>query len=252
MLTRVLSIGTFCLVLTCTSQAGTLVLGQPATPATGNCDPFGCPAFFGLGTFQEVYSSTAFSSAITIDGLAFVQAQIVHNGGVPAGGTYTLAFSYTQDAPGNLDLTDPNKNISSGSETFFSGTLPALTPANGQNLLAFTGTPFAYDPSSGNLLLTVTIAGASNAQPPLYLDQAQCGPKTFCPPGSSVVTSDAYFGGGTNGGNNSGGLVTAFDYTVPTGLAAPEPGSLLLALAGIGVIGYTSWRRNVRARSGNA
>jgi len=217
-------------------QAGTLVLGQPG--ATGNCDPFGCPAFFGLGTYQQVYASTAFPGAIDIDDLTFYQALVLDNGGKPGGGTYTLSLSYTSDAPGDLDLTGgPNANIEAGTEeAFFTGTLPALTADGTTNLLTFAGTPFAYDPADGNLLLTVTLSGATNSTPYLYLDQS----------GSTLVTSDAYFGV-ANGGNEPG-LVTGFDYTTTTGIVTPEPGSLLLVLAGIGLIAYQG-RRVISKRS---
>ena len=228
-------------------QADTLVLGDPPVPGTGNCDPAGCPVFFGLGTYQQVYSDIAFPSTITIDSLAFFQGQVEGNGGVPAGGTYTLSFSYTSEALGGLDLTNPSNNITSGSATFFTGTLPALTPDGALNMMLFTGTPFAYNPADGNLLLTVTVSSPTNSTPFLYLDEAQCGPTTVCPAGSTVQTSNAYFGayGGKpiSGGNDVGGLVSAFTYTTPTGLATPEPGSLLLVLAGVGFIGYRSRRR---------
>jgi len=229
-------------------QAGNLVLGNPPAPGTGDCDPFGCPGFFGLGTYQQVYSSTAFPGTITIDSLAFFQGQVVNNGGEPAGGTYTLSFAYTSAAPGELSLTGPGQNIGSGSEDFFTGTLPALTADGADNLLGFTGTPFTYNPADGNLLLTVAVTGATNTQPYLYLDTAQCGPQTVCEMGSTPVSSDAYFGH-VNGGNDDGGLVTGFDYTSPTNsLPTPEPGSLLLVLAGIGLIGYQGRRRSATSR----
>lgn len=249
MIMRAVYCGALCLALNGASLAGTLVLGDPPMQGTGNCDPFGCPAFFGLGTYQQVYLNNAFPGAMTIDGLWFFQGQVLGNGGAPAGGTYTLTFSYTSDLPGNLLLTSPNNNISSGSEGFFIGTLPALTPngAGPGNLLAFTGTPFAYNPADGNLLLTVAVTGAVDPAHFLYLDEAQCGPKTVCPSGSTVVSSNAYFGT-INGGNNIGGLVTGFNYTVSSS-ATPEPGSVLLVLAGIGLIGCQGRRRMLsRAR----
>jgi hypothetical protein len=247
---KVVCVGALCLAFAGASlQAGTLILGNPPMQRTGNCDPFGCPGFFGLGSYQQVFLNSAFPGAITIDGLDFFQGQVAGNGGVPAGGTYALTFSYTAAAPGALDLTNANNNVGSGSAAFFTGTLPALTP-NGAagNLLVFTGTPFAYNPADGNLLLTVAVTGATNSQPYLSLDEAQCGPKTFCPTGSSVVSSNAYFGAykgaPVSGGNDIGGLVTLFDYTIPTGVPTPEPGSLLLVLAGIGLIGYQGRRRS--------
>jgi hypothetical protein len=211
-------------------QAGTIILGIPAV--SSNCDPFGCPAFFGLGTYQQVYSNSAFPGAMTIDDLGFYQSQVLHNGGVLAGGTYTLDLSYTSAAPGGLDfMNGPSANIELGSEEqFFTGTLPPLTPFATENILTFSGTPFAYNPADGNLLLTLTVTGGSGSPPYLFLDES----------GSTPVTSSAYFG--TVNGANTTGLVTGFNYT-PAGSSTPEPASLLLVLAGIGLIGYRVRRR---------
>jgi hypothetical protein len=222
----------------CSLQAGSLVLGNPPKTGTGNCDPFGCPAFFGLGTYQQVYLGSAFPSEISIAGLTFFEGQ-VQNGGQLGGGTYSLSFSYTPFDPGGLNLSDPNNNIGSGSQGFFTGTLPPLTPEGTGSFLVITGTPFDYNPADGNLLLTVTVTGATTSSPILFLNQSQCGPKTFCPAGASVVSSDAYFGV-LNGGNDAGGLVTGFDYSNPT---TPEPASLLLVLSGVGFIGYRRGKR---------
>jgi len=239
MIKRAVCLGSVCLSLLCGSlHAGTLVLGNPPMLGTGNCDPFGCPGFFGLSTYQQVYLRSAFPTAIQIDGLTFYDGQ-VFNSGQPAGGTYTLGFSYTSFAPGDLSLANPANNMTSASQTFFSGTLPALTPEGSGAFLVVQGTPFSYNPADGNLLLTVTVSGATNTGPVLFLNQAQCGPKTPCPAGTSVVSSNAYFGT-VNGGNDSGGLVTGFDYSSAT---IPEPGSLLLVMAGVGLIGYQMRRR---------
>jgi hypothetical protein len=215
-------------------QADSLILGDPPMLGTGNCDPFGCPGFIGLATYQQVYLSTAFPGGISIAGLTFFEGQVLANGGVPAGGTYTLTFSYTSADPGGLNLTNPNLNVGSGSAGFFTGSLPGLTqePDGGKELV-ITGTPFVYNPADGNLLLTVTVTGATSPGPFLYLNEAACGPQTACPPGSSVVSSNAYFGT-VDGGNILGGLVTGFDFTSVTSI--PEPGSLALVLAGIAAI----------------
>jgi hypothetical protein len=105
-------------------QPGNLVLGDPPMQGTGNCDPFGCPNFLGLGTYQQVYSSAAFPGEISIAGLTFYDSQAQQNGGLPAGGTYTFEFSYTSLEPGDLNLTNPALNTGSGSEGFFTGALP--------------------------------------------------------------------------------------------------------------------------------
>lgn len=236
-----------CLAIASASlEAGILVVGDPPMLGTGNCDPFGCPGFFGLRTYQQVYLSTAFPNAIAIDGLTFFEGQVLNNGAVPAGGTYTLSLSYTSAAPGALNLTNPSANVGSGSQTFFSGALPPLTPKSAGDLLVITGTPFAYNPADGNLLLTVTVTGSSESPPVLFLNEAACGPKTACPPGSSAVSSDAYFGvqNGVpiSGGNDSGGLVTGFDYA---SINTPEPRSWCLVLAGIGLIWRGGRRRSL-------
>jgi PEP-CTERM motif-containing protein len=220
-------------------HATTLVLGNPPMLGSGNCDPFGCPGFIGLGTYQQVYLSSAFPTSISIAGLTFYEGQ-VFNGGVPSGGTYTISFSYTSFDPGGLSTVSPGDNETSGTQTFFTGTLPALTPETGGFYLNITGTPFVYNPADGNLLLTVSVTGATSTGPVLYLNEAACGPKTSCPTGATVVSGDVYFGT-TNGGNVQGGLVTGFDYT--SLLSTPEPASLLLVLTGVALIGARLRRR---------
>ncbi|HTQ56389.1 MAG TPA: PEP-CTERM sorting domain-containing protein [Bryobacteraceae bacterium] len=219
-------------------HATTLTLGDPPMLGTGNCIPFGCPGFVGLTTYQQVYLSSAFPGTISISGLTFFDDQ-VFNGGLPAGGSYSVSFSYTAFDPGELSLTSPAANISSGSQSFFSGTLPSLTPAGTGSELIITGTPFTYDPADGNLLITVTITGGTGTSPFLFLDEAQCGPQTACPGGTPVISGNAYFGT-SPGGNYQGGLVTGFSYT--SLLSTPEPASVLLVLTGLGLVGY-QWRR---------
>jgi hypothetical protein len=221
-----LLLGTALLSLSFGLQANTITIGDPSLSATGNCDPFGCPQFFGLGTYQQVYAASQFSGESTIDGLTFYDDE-VENGAVPAGGTFTLSLSYTHDAPDALGTTSPSANSASGSQIFYSGSLPGLTA----NTLDFVGTPFAYNPADGNLLLTVAVNNPSDYALTLYLDQAS----------STAVTTNAYFGtyDGTaiDGGNGTGGLVTSFT-VAPNVVTTPEPGSLLLVLAGAGLIAY--------------
>jgi uncharacterized repeat protein (TIGR03803 family) len=183
--------------------AGTLVIGNPRQKGTGECDPFGCPHLFGLTTYQQVYSKSAFGATVTIQQITFYDTQ-VRNNGQPAQGTFTFSLSYTTKEPGNLDLNNPSNNISGGSQTFYSGALPALITLPSARLLTISGTPYQYDPSQGNLLLTLTVSGASDQSPPLYMDFAL----------TMAQTSNAYFGT-SNGGNDSGGLVTGFSLILP-------------------------------------
>jgi hypothetical protein len=202
------------LFLACLCHADGIILGLPAVPANGNCIPFGCPGGYGVTSYQQVYSSTAFTGPFYIGGIDFFNTELV-NGAVPAPGTYSFNFSYTNKSVGNLDLTNPLNNITSGSQAFFSGLLPNL--AGGK--LDFAGTPFLYDPANGNLLLTIAVSGGIDSIPNLFLDQAQ----------APSQTSRAWFGA-THGGND-GGLVTQLDATVP------EPASLTLLIGMVVLMG---------------
>lgn len=214
-------------------QASSIIIGEPPLVATGNCDPFGCPEFFGLGTYQQVYVASAFSGAGTIQGITFYDGQVL-NGGVPAGGAYTLSLSYTKGAPGDLSTSNPNDNVGADSEVFFAGSLPGLA----QNTLDFLGTPFLYNPASGNLLLTITVVNPADHLPTLYLDQAS----------QTTQTTNAYFGffegHPVSGGNTTGGLITGFT-EVASGIVTPEPGSLLLVLGGVGLFVFQRRRHRL-------
>lgn len=210
-------------------QASTITIGGTPLAGTGNCDPFGCPQFFGLGTYQQVYSSSAFSGQSTIEGITFYDDQ-VENGAIPAGGTFTLSFSYTSNSPNALDLASPSANIDSASQTFYGGVLPSLSG----NMLTFSGNPFVYNPALGNLLLTVSVINPVDRPTVLYLDQSS----------STAQTTSAYFGNfngkSVTGGNMTGGLVTGFNVFI-NNTATPEPGTVLLMLGGFGLIAYKRW-----------
>lgn len=196
-------------------QAG-VVVGLPAVVGNGDCIPFGCPATFGTTTYQQVYSSAAFSGSIDINTIAFFNTEYL-NGGKPASGTYGLSFSYTSKAVGALDTVNPANNITSGSQAFFSGSLPGISGGE----LTFAGSSFLYNPTLGNLLLTVSVS--SGADGGLFLDMydssLQIGPPQ---------TSRAYFGE-WDGGNDFIALVTEFDNV-------PEPNTMLLLAIGIGAL----------------
>jgi hypothetical protein len=208
------------------SCGSSVTVGLPATSNSGNCIPFGCPGLFGTTTYQEVYSGAAFPGSFVIEEIDLFNTEDL-NGGMPAGGTYKFSLSYTSESPGSLDLTNPANNIGPGSLLFFSGPLPSLSGGE----LQFPGVPFSYNPALGNLLLTVTISGGTDGSPTLYLDQSQ----------TQAQTGRAYFGTIT-GGNDAGGLVTQFDSVVP------EPGSLVLVLTGLGVVGLRPFVR-IRRRT---
>lgn len=203
-------------------SAENIVVGQPPAAGTGNCLPFGCPSMFGLNAYyQQVYGSTVFPELITIDRMDFFRTQVLV-ASEPASGTFYFTLSYTTESVGDLDLTNPLNNISFGSQSFFTGSLPNLSG----NVLAFSGTPFVYNPSLGNLLLTVTFSDAADGS--LFPDWAESGSET----------TRAYFGSGFNGGGggNDPGLVTEFESSVP------EPSLIILLGIGMGAVCLIAWR----------
>lgn len=192
-----------------------VIVGLPALSRTGNCSPFGCPAMLGEETYQQVYSSAVFSGSIDITDLEFFNTE--HAGGSLSTANFSLSLSYTSKIPGFLNSGNPLNNIGSGSQTFFSGSLPGLS--NG--ILDISGTPFLYDPSQGDLLLTVSITGAVPNSDPLFLDQSQ----------NDAQTSRALFG--------ASGAIAAFNTGLVTGFASnlPEPSAVWFIGAGILFVG---------------
>jgi hypothetical protein len=218
-------------------QANSLIVGQPPKLNTGDCDPFGCPGFFGLTTYQQVYVSSQFPTGpIDIQALTFFDVQ-VQNSGTVAGGLYTLSLSYTSNAPGALSITNPSDNVATDFQTFFVGNLPSLVDiGNGGRQMTINGAPFTYNPADGNLLLTVTVANPLDEATWAYFDQAA----------QLAQTTNAYFGlfngAPISGGNTVGGLITQFSYS-PATAPVPEPASLLIVFGGIAALGCYRWMR---------
>jgi hypothetical protein len=198
-------------LLGCVS-VGTL-LGSSITVGSdngANVFPFGGPYLSNPGTdYQEAYASTNFSGPELITGIDFFQAAGFT--GTIYSGTYTLSLSIISANIGSLSSTNLASNIGSDNKVFDAVVLSGAAPAK----LIFTGTPFLYDPSQGNLLLNISIAGGSGGSGVAFQDN------------EGVGTSVARY---QNFGLNNGagwGLVTQFDST-SQGPAVPEPGTLSL------------------------
>jgi hypothetical protein len=207
------------------STAGTLVIGAPGDPNSGNCFPFGCTSW--APEYQQVYASTDFPVAIKIKDLEFYDYNDAP--GVVNSGTYTFSLSTTSAAVNGLNLSDLAANIGADNTTVFSGSLPSIS---GGVLHIELSTPFSYDPLNGNLLIDIYSADASRTSDFLFMDARN-------------LTADGLFSRamtpGCCGGFADHGLVTGFS-------TVPEPSTwalILLGFAALGLAGYRASGKNI-------
>jgi hypothetical protein len=206
--------------LSCVS-AGTLFGGSVTlgVDTGGNTFPFGTPAG-GAGTrYQEAYSSTYFSSPISITGIDF----FLQDGGAGSlySGTYTLSLSTITVGVGALSTSNLASNLGANNATFETVALSGNAPGT----LSFSGASFNYDPSQGNLLLDIQISnGFAGNQVAQFQDGQGTGP--------SGIARYQNFGDPLLSAGY--GLVTEFDFTTTTS-GVPEPGTW--ALLGCGLAG---------------
>jgi PEP-CTERM motif len=194
--------------------AGTVI----GTANSNNCIPWSCQDEY-PGNYQQIYNSGAFPGAIDIGSISFFDSY--NNGDLQgvAQMDYTIYLAVTSQSV-------PNGSLPSGDVLFASGHLAGQNfPFGGT--LSFSGTTFAYDPSAGNLELTLIVSGESGPTSgvPTYFDAESEGP----------FSRWRQYSGGTQGY----GLVTGFD----TGGTVPEPATSLLLGIGIVAIAARSRRR---------
>jgi hypothetical protein len=212
-------------LLTCCVTAGSL-LASSITIGTDNGQngfPFGGPYFGNTGNdYQEAYASSDFSGPISITGIDFFLAPGIT--GDLYSGTYTLSLSIISANIGSLSSTDLSGNLGADNTVFETATLSGSAP----NMLTFTGTPFLYDPSMGNLLLDISVAGGSDGKGVAFEDNDGVG---------TEVARYQNFGAGNGEGM---GLVTEFDFAQT---AIPEPGMLSLLGCGLAALFVGHLRR---------
>ncbi len=210
--------------------ADTVTIG--AGDVDGNVYPFNDSSY--AGEYQQVYSASQFSGPEEITAITFFP--YVGTPSTTISGDYTIDLSTTSAGVGTLSGTYAN-NIGANNAQFFSGAV--------SDVLTFTGGPFLYDPSQGNLLLDVSVVTANS-----FTGNSLAA-------GCSAVTERVFNVGGNGAAvadynvdcsGTAYGLETEFTMT-PAGTTVPEPHSLLLLLTAIAAVGLAAGKKRLGRRA---
>jgi len=128
--------------------AGSVTVG---TQNENNCIPFSCANQFGVTEDQQVYSSAAFSGPIAISSFDMY----VLDSGTAEGETFNIYFS-TTSAPVNGLSSNLAANVGADNQFFGQYIFTPYQILSGT--LVFSGATFNYNPTAGNLLMTVLIS----------------------------------------------------------------------------------------------
>jgi len=190
------------------SGANDPIIGLPATANYGNCFPFGCAY---NGHYQQVYTSSQFSGPVTITELYFYNTVYNNSATAMNSGTWTISLSTTSANWNSLSSTF-SANIGADNTQVFSGNL-AQSWAFGDTLAIVLTTPFTYNPSLGNLLMTVVATGTTAPGGLIFFDSNTANAimgRVYC-----SETEGAGVDCGPTGNVDSGfGLVTGYTAVV--------------------------------------
>ena len=132
---------------------GQIILGLPADRGVGNCVPFGCAYD---GKYQQIYTSSAFTSGpIFITGLEFFNTQVDNWASGMNDGTWAIWLSTTNTHDWNNLSPTYSQNLGPNNIKVFSGNLHQAAWSFGNTLFITLSTGFWYDPTQGNLLMSI-------------------------------------------------------------------------------------------------
>ncbi len=193
-------------------------IGGPTVPGSSNQFPFGSPVGGNPGTrYQQVYASQQFTPGL-ITGVRFFRSALNLGTGKITDARYLLSLSTTRKAVNGLNVTDLSDNLGADNRQVLDLRTDGLhVPFGGELTFTFT-TPFAYDPTAGNLLFDMRLLDIG-ARGDVFFDR----PSTF-----GTISSRAHdFGLGFE----SSGNITEF-LRAPT-TTVPEPSTYAMLTAGV-------------------
>lgn len=211
-----LAVAILCGVCTPLSSASAVVIG---TADTSNSYPFGSVG--GGPFFQQVYSAASFTSPLAVNRLTFYNS-LSPTTNTPLNDTFTIFLSTTSAAIPTFD-TSPFAFPDATFTEVFSGKLSALV--NGRLDIPLSAV-FNYNPTAGNLMLTVRdfdFGSGGN----LFLDSDRNVGLT-----NIRISAFAF--------DFNQGLVTGFN---DSATAVPEPASWAMLISGAGLMGAALRRR---------
>ena len=195
------------LLMLAPAWGGSIVIG---TEDSWNAFPFGGQTG-GPGTrYQQAYAASNFAGlgSISITGIEFYDGILNF-----APSTYSLYLSTITAGIDTLSNTNFNANLGADNKLFTSASLSGAAPSN----LVFTGSPFTYDPSKGNLLLDIIVS--PGGVPANFMGYEASYAFTCADPTLSICSGSAlgvysrYQNFGTVTSAMGWGLVTGFDFT---------------------------------------
>lgn len=215
-------------------MAATISVGSPDAPSgVERCFPLTCGNNYGVTDYQQVYTSSAFSGPISISQISFLRDLTGTTNSEPA--TFNIFLSTTP--LGVSGLTTPlSANNGPDKQLFGNFSVGSTIP----NVLSFTGTPFAYDPSKGNLFMDIVFTSTAQNNV-VWADLMYTAP---------LGLSSRAWNGDSGVWIQTDSLYTTFNdapSTAPT-QANPEPATIsLIGLGLAGVMAGTARRRRFSA-----
>jgi hypothetical protein len=204
------------------SPAHALLIGTADTTNS----VFNNPGTFGA-YFQQVYNSSSFNSSININEITFYNS--LSSSGAPAAGVFDIFLSVSNANIATFDTSNSTTTpyYSSSFTQVYHGTLP---PISGGKLDLNLSSAFNYDPTQGNLLLTIRNNDYSSGNG-LFLDADLNNPNI-----NWRMSSYPY--------DFNEGLVTGFNVS-----AVPEPSTWAMMILGFAGVGFMAYRRESKPAS---